>query len=71
MILILTSNAVVYTTCANAIYVDDDGDLCVDTPTGIMYVTDIPENALQQIAAAEADGKRFVEFEDAKLMLGE
>lgn len=71
MIFILTSNAVVYTTCANAIYVDDRGYLCVDTPSGIMYVGGIPEDALQQIAVAEADGKRYVEFEDAHLVLDE
>ena len=71
MIFILTSNAVVYSNCANAIYVDDFGCLCVDTPTGVMIIKNIPDNALQQIAMAEAEGKRYVEFEDAILLIGD
>ena len=70
MICILTSNAVVYTVGANAIYVEDD-ELLVDTPTGVMHIRNIPGDALQQIAMAEAEGKRFVEFEDAVLLVGD
>lgn len=68
---ILTSNAIVYTNCADAIYVDDDGHLCVDTPTGVMRIKGQPDNALAQIAMAEAEDKGYIEFEDSELIIGE
>ena len=71
MIFILTSNAIVFSTCANAIYINDIGRLGVETPSGVMTIKDIPENALQQVAVALADGKNFVEFDEASLVMEE
>lgn len=67
---ILVSNSVVSIANANAIYVTD-GMLKIETETSAMAISNIPENALQQVAEGVAEGKRFIEFEDATLELAE
>lgn len=67
---IITDNAVVNIAHANAIYIVDEG-LKIETEESAMVITNIPDNALQQVAEGVAEVKRFIEFEDAELMLGE
>lgn len=67
---ILVSNSVVSIANANAIYVTD-GMLKIETETSAMAISNIPENALQQVAEGVAENKRFIEFEDAILELAE
>lgn len=67
---IITDNAVVNIANANAIYIVDEG-LKIETEESAMVITNIPDNALQQVAEGVAEVKRFIEFEEAELMLGE
>lgn len=67
---ILVSNSVISIANANAIYVTD-GLLKIETETSVMAISNIPENALQQVAEGVAEGKRFIEMEDATLELAE
>ena len=67
---ILVSNSVISIANANAIYVTD-GLLKIETETSAMAISNIPENALQQVAEGVAEGKRFIEMEDATLELAE
>ena len=67
---IIVSNSVVSTANANAIYVTD-GMLKIETETSAIALSNIPENALQQVAEGVAEGKRFIEMEDAVLELAE
>ena len=67
---ILVSNSVVSIANANAIYVTD-GLLKIETETSAMVISNIPENALQQVAEGVAEGKRYIEMEDATLELME
>ena len=67
---IIVSNSVVSIANANAIYVTD-GMLKIETETSAIALSNIPENALQQVAEGVAEGKRFIEMEDAVLELAE
>ena len=67
---IIVSNSVISIANANAIYVAD-GLLKIETETSAMVISNIPENALQQVAEGVAEGKRFIEMEEATLELAE
>ena len=67
---IVTSNAVILTTNADAVFQTEDS-LVVDTSTGGMVLLNAPPTSLSRIAMAEAEGKPFVELEDAVLVIGE
>lgn len=67
---LILSNAVVHLGPAHAIYVTDN-NLWVEYGASAIRIFNIPENALQQIAVAEAEGQKFLEMDDAELYLGE
>lgn len=48
----------------------ENGDLVFDVIDGAIRLTGCPDNALQQIAIAIAQDKKFLEMEDAKLVVG-
>ena len=47
------------------------GQLCCEVNSGTYTLENIPANALQQVAGALAEGKQYLELEDAKLVRGE
>ena len=47
----------------------ENGDLVFDVIDGAIRLTNCPENALPQIAMAIAQDKKFLEMEDAKLVV--
>ena len=47
----------------------ENGDLVFDVIDGAISLTNCPENALPQIAMAIAQDKKFLEMEDAKLVV--
>lgn len=65
---IITSNAVILTTNADAIFQTEDS-LIVDTSAGPMIIQDIPSDALSQVAIAIAEKQEIVEFANAKLVI--
>jgi len=67
--IILVSNAVIGCNNMDCIYVDKNGYLHVETGAGVLFVKNIPDNALQQVAMGFAEGKRFVELDDAELVI--
>ena len=68
--IILVSNAVI--SCANmdCVFVDQQGLMHVDVSAGTLLIKNIPDNALQQVAMGFADGKRFIELDEAELVIG-
>ena len=68
---LLLSNAIVNVDHADCIYVDNSGYLHVDVTAGTLFIKNIPDNALQQIAVAVTEHKPFLEMEDAKLVITE
>ena len=58
---IITSNAVILTTNADAIFQTEDS-LVVDTSAGPMIIQDIPSDALSQVAIAIAEKQEIVEL---------
>ena len=47
----------------------ENGDLVFDVIDGAIRLTNCPENALSQIAMTIAQDKKFLEMEDAKLVV--
>ena len=68
---LLLSNAIVNVDHADCIYVDNSGYLHVDVTAGTLFIKNIPDNALQQIAVAVTEHKPFLEMEDARLVITE
>lgn len=66
---LIASDVVINTSNVEAIYIKD-GQLCCDVNTGVYTLNNIPNNALQQVAEALAEGKQFLELEEAKLVRG-
>lgn len=71
MTLIVGPKALLHTEIAEAIYIDESGSLVLEYPDCIRTVLDPPEDALAQIAMAEAEGKPVIEFEEARLYMEE
>ena len=67
---LILSNALVNTLHFHSIYMDD-GDLILEGGGSIVTITGVPSDALAKIAVATAEGKSYVEFENAKLMIME
>ena len=65
---LILDNAVVNTDHYGYIYVVD-GKLCLGNSVSVIMIDNIPENALQQIAVAKAEGKSYLEFDEAVLLL--
>ena len=68
---LLLSNAIVNVDHADCIYVDNNGYLHIDVTAGTLFIKNIPDNALQQIAVAVTERKPFLEMEDAELVISE
>lgn len=68
---LILSNALVNTLHFSCIYTDEDGDLVLEGSTETVVITNVPSDVLSKVAVATAEGKEFLELEDAKLMLGE
>lgn len=68
MTLIVGPKALLHTEIAEAIYIADN-ELVLEYPDCVRVVQNPPDNALAQIAMAEAEGKPVLEFEDANLYM--
>lgn len=69
MFTIIASDIIINLNANSAIFVNDKSHLQVDVPEGAYTLTGAPSNALAQIAVALAEGKTFVEFENAKIVI--
>lgn len=67
---IIASDALLQVDMADAVYVPESNVLRLERAGTCCELTDIPDNALQQIAVAIAEGKSYIEFDDAKLVRG-
>ena len=68
--IILVSNAVINAANADCIFVDEHSFMHVDVTAGTLFIKNIPDDALQQVAMGFAEGKRFVELDGAELVTG-
>ena len=68
---LILSNALENTDHFHSIYMDDDNLVLEGPGTTIVTITDVPSDALAKIAVAAAEGRSFVEFENAKLVITE
>lgn len=68
---IIASNALINVGRADCVYVDNSGYMHIDVGAGTLFLKNIPDNALQQVAMAIAECKRYIEFEDAELVVSE
>lgn len=67
---LILSNAIINLDRVAAIYVEE-GYLKLDVGDSAYMVANMPDNALQQIAVAMAEGKPFLEMEGVVPMNGE
>lgn len=67
---LILANAIINLDRIVSIYIED-GTLRLERDDAAYIVRNIPENALQQIAIAYAQGKTFLEFDTAILSLEE
>lgn len=67
---LILSNAIINLDRIVSIYVED-GTLRLERDDAAYIIRNIPENALQQIAIAYAQGKTFLEFDTALLSMEE
>ena len=68
---LILSNALENTDHFHSIYMDD-GNLILEGPgTTIVTVTNVPSDVLSKIAVAVAEGRSFVELENAELVITE
>lgn len=68
MTLIVGPKALLHTEIAEAIYIADN-ELVLEYPDCVRVVQNPPDNALTQIAMAEAEGRPVLEFENANLYM--
>lgn len=66
---IITSNCILNVELADVVYVPENNVVRFERAGTYYELKDIPEDAMQQIAMGIAEGKRFIEFDDAKLIL--
>lgn len=66
---IITSDCIINMDQVQCVYVED-GYLMFDVADGAIRLVDYPENALQQIAQGLAQGQKFLEMDDAKIVMG-
>lgn len=59
---IIFSNCIINTDQYGLIYGTEDG-LCFENLDGAHIIRDVPDDALQQIAVAKAEGKPYIEME--------
>ena len=68
---LILSNALENTDHFHSIYMVEDVLVLEGPGTTIVTITDVPSDALAKIAVAAAEGRNFVEFENAKLVITE
>lgn len=68
---LILSNALENTDHFHSIYMNGDNLILEGPGTTIVTVIDVPSDALAKLAVAVAEGRSFVEFENAKLMIME
>lgn len=66
---LILSNAIVNAANADCIYVDEHSYMHVDVTAGTLFIKNIPDDAMQQVAMGFAEGKRFVELDGAELVI--
>lgn len=66
---LILSNAIVNAANADCIYVDEHSFMHVDVTAGTLFIKNIPDNALQQVAMGFAECKSFVELDGAELVI--
>lgn len=64
---LILSNALINTIHFSCIYMSD-GNLVLEGSNTVV-ITNVPSDVLPKIAVAVAEGKEFLELEDAELML--
>lgn len=68
---IIASDCIVSVELADVVYIPESGVLRLERAGTCYDLRGAPDNALQQVAEGIAEGKRFIEFEEAELVLGE
>ena len=68
--IIIVSNAVINAGRSDCVYVDNNGYMHVDVTAGTLFIKNIPDDVMQQVAMGFAEGKRFVELDGAELVIG-
>ena len=68
---IIASDVLLQVDMCDAIYVPESNVLRLERAGTCYELTDIPDDALQQIAVAVAEGKSYIEFDNAKLVRGD
>lgn len=71
MFVIIASDIIINVSAGSAVFINDKGHLQVDVSEGAYTLEGAPSDALAQIAVAIAEGKTFVEFENAKIVMEE
>ena len=67
---IIASDCILNVELADVVYVPESGVIRFER-AGVYYELErAPDNAMQLIAEGVAEGKRYIEFDDAKLVLG-
>ena len=65
---IIASDVILNVDMADTIYVSESGVLRFER-AGVCYeLANVPDNAMQQVAVGIAEGKRFIEFEEATIV---
>ena len=67
---IIASDVLLQLDMNDAVYVPESNILRLERAGTCYELTDIPDDALQQTAVAIAEGKSYIEFDNAKLVRG-
>lgn len=68
---LILSNALVNTEHFHSIYMDGASILVLEGSVASVAIRNVPSDALSKIAVATAEGKSYVEFENAELDIRE
>lgn len=66
---IIASDIIINMNAGSAAFINNKGHFQVDVSEGAYTLEGAPSNALAQVAVAIAEGKTFVEFENAKIVV--
>lgn len=68
---IIASDCIVSVELADVVYIPESNILRLERAGTCYDLKNAPDNALQLVAEGIAEGKRFIEFEDAVLVKGD
>ena len=68
---IIASDVLLHVDMSDAIYVPESNVLRLERAGTCYELVDIPEDALHQVAMGIAEGKSYIEFDNAKLVRGD